>query len=211
LEANNQVSHESVPNVSILPNTQIPNEKQVQVGPMRHNKEVQEPNLEQIYTTDSLGNTLTWGDQKIPELVDEVADIYVISYNQKRKAIIQRTVKKRRITLDHSILVTTEENLINISYAQMTELIDMGKALLDDTLDRARRDEKELATVLKELEHLHHLAEYYKGATQTTVYLKGEFRGVYNEFKKERHLLTENATKFQEDTLMALTTCKEME
>jgi hypothetical protein len=54
-----------------------------------------------------LGNTLTWGDQKIPEPVDEVADIYEISYDQKRKAIIQRTIKKRRVTLDCSILITT--------------------------------------------------------------------------------------------------------
>jgi hypothetical protein len=43
------------------------------------------------------------------------------------------------------------------------------------------------------------------------VYLKGEFKRVYNEFKKERHLLTENIVEFQEDTLMALVTCKEME
>jgi hypothetical protein len=69
-------------------------EQQVEAGPMRHNEEVQEPNLEQIYTTGSLGNMLTWGDQQIPELVDEVADIYAISYDQKRKAIVQRTAKK---------------------------------------------------------------------------------------------------------------------
>jgi hypothetical protein len=37
---------------------------------------------------------LTWGDQQIPEPVDEVADIYVISYDQKRKAIIQRIQRK---------------------------------------------------------------------------------------------------------------------
>jgi hypothetical protein len=65
--------------------------------------------LEQVYTTGSLGNTLTWGDQQIPEPVDEVADIHAISYDRKRKAIIQRTTKKRRITLDRSILITTEE------------------------------------------------------------------------------------------------------
>jgi hypothetical protein len=91
-------------------------------------------------------------------LVDEVEDIYVISYDQKRKAIVQRTTKKRRITLDHSILVTTEENLINTTDAQTFELIGVGKALSDATLDRAKRDEKELATALKELEHLRHLA-----------------------------------------------------
>jgi hypothetical protein len=41
--------------------------------------------------------------------------------------------------------------------------------------------------------------------------MKGEFVRVYNKFKKERHLLNENIAEFQEDTLMALTTCKEME
>ena len=56
-----------------------------------------------------------------------------------------------------------------------------------------------------------HLVEYYKGTTQTVVYLKYEFSRVYNEFKKERHMLIENIVEFQEDTLMALETCKEME
>jgi len=56
-----------------------------------------------------------------------------------------------------------------------------------------------------------HLVEYYKSTTQIVVYLKSEFDGVYNEFKKERHLLTANVVEFQEDTLMALTMCKKME
>jgi hypothetical protein len=108
-------------------------------------------------------------------------------------------------------MVTTEENLINTADARTSELIGIGKSLSDAAQDRARRDEKELADTREELEHLHHLVKYYKGATQTTVYLKEEFNGVYNEFKKERHLLTENIVEFQEDTLMALATCKEME
>jgi hypothetical protein len=62
-------------------------------------------------------------------LVDEVADIYVISYDQKRKAIVQRTAKKKKITMDHSILVTTEEILINKTYAHTSELIGMGRSL----------------------------------------------------------------------------------
>jgi hypothetical protein len=81
-----------------------------------------------------LGNKLTWGAQQIPEPVDEVVDIYAISYSQKRKAIIQRTVKKRRISLDHSILVTIEENFINTGDTWTSELIGVGKALSDATL-----------------------------------------------------------------------------
>jgi len=195
LKTNEKVSHESVPDVSILPITQISDEQQGEAGPTRHNEEVQEPNIEQIYTIGSLGNKLTWGNQQIPDLVDKVADIYVISYDQKRKDIVQRTAKKIRITLDHS-MVTIEENLINTADAWMSKLIGLGKALSDATLDRARRDKKELDATLKELEHLRHLVEYYKGATQTVVYMKSEFGGVYNELKKERHLLTANIAEF---------------
>jgi len=67
--------------------------------------------------------------------------------------------------LDHSILVTTDENLISTADARTSEQINIGKSLLDDTLDRARRGEKELASSLKELEQFFHLFEYYKGAT----------------------------------------------
>jgi hypothetical protein len=74
---------------------------------------------------------LTWGDQQTPNSVDEVADIYAISYDQKRKAIIQRTAKKRKITVDHSILVTIEESLINTIDARMSKLIGMRISLSD--------------------------------------------------------------------------------
>ena len=98
-----------------------------------------------------MGNNFTWGDQQIPDLVDEVADMYAISYDQKRKAIIQRTAKKRRITLDQSIIVVIEEKLINTTDTRMSELIGVGKSLSKATQDGARRDEKDLATTQKDL------------------------------------------------------------
>ena len=82
--------------------------------------------------------------------------------------------------------------MINIVDAFMSKMIGVERALSDAAQDRARRDERELANTLKELEHLHHLVEYYKGATQTVTYLKSEFSGIHNEYKKERNLLTEN-------------------
>jgi hypothetical protein len=82
---------------------------------------------------------LTWGDQQIPEPVDEVADIQAISYDQKRKSIMKRTTKKRRLTLDHSILITTKEKLISTEHAKTSELIDTGMEITDATLDREKR------------------------------------------------------------------------
>jgi hypothetical protein len=206
-----QVSIESIPDTSISLDTQIPDKRQTEVGPSEHNEEVQEPDIEQIYTTRSLGNTLTWGDQQIPEPVDEVADIYAITYDRKRKAIVQWTTKKRRITLDRSILTTTEEDLINTENARTSELIGVGRAISDATLDREKKMKRNLAATLKELEHLRHLAKYYQDTTQATVYLRSEFQEAYRKFTNERHLFTARIVELQEDTLMALATCKDME
>jgi hypothetical protein len=172
--------------------------------PSEHMEEVQEPSLEQIYTVGSLGNMLTWGDQQIPEPMDEVVDIQAISYDQKRKSIVKRTTKKRRLTLDHSILITTEEKLISTEHAKTSELIGTGMEITDATLDREKRDEEELVIVLKELEHLCHLEKYYQDSTQAMVFLRSEFQDAYSKFTNERHLFTAGIANFQEDTLMAL-------
>jgi hypothetical protein len=81
----------------------------------------------------------------------------------------------------------------------------------DNTLERAKKDEKELAITLKELEHLHYLAKYYQDTTQATGYLRSEFKEAYCKFTNERHLFTAKIDELQEDTLMALMMCKDME
>jgi hypothetical protein len=154
---------------------------------------------------------LTWGDQQIPEPMDEFVDIHAIVYERKRKYIMQRTTKKRRITLDRSILITTEENLINTEHAKMSEFIDVGMEITDATLDREKRDEEELPVALKELENLCHLEKYYQDTTHVAVFLRSEFKEAYNKFIDEQHLFTARIVELQEDTLMALATCKDME
>jgi hypothetical protein len=94
-----------------------------------------------------------------------VTNIQTIAYERKRKAIMKRTTKKRRLTLDSSILITTEEKLISTKHAKTSELIGTRMEITDATLDRARKDEEELATTLKELEHLRHLEKYYQDST----------------------------------------------
>jgi hypothetical protein len=117
--------------------------------------------------------------------VDEVADIHAISYDRKRKAIIERTTKNRRISLDHSNFITTEEHLINTEHAKTFELIGVGMAIIDATLDKAKRDEEELAATLQELEHLHHLEKYYQDTTQVAVFLRSKFQDAYKRFTDE--------------------------
>jgi hypothetical protein len=43
------------------------------------------------------------------------------------------------------------------------------------------------------------------------VYLRREFKEAYNKFTDERHLFTASIVELQEDTLMELVTCKDME
>jgi hypothetical protein len=45
--------------------------------------------------------------------MDEVTKIQAISYDRKRKSIMRRTTKKRRLTMDNVILITTKEKLLN--------------------------------------------------------------------------------------------------
>jgi hypothetical protein len=135
-----QVSTDPNPNASISIGTQFLDERQTKVRPSKHRKEVQELSIEQVYTIENLSNTLTWGDQQILEPVEEVSDIHAITYDQKRKSIIHRTTKKRRITLDCSILITIEENLIKTEHAKTSELISERIEIIDATLERDKRD-----------------------------------------------------------------------
>jgi hypothetical protein len=48
---------------------------------------------------------------------------------------MKRTTKKIRLMLDSSILMTTEEKLLNTKHAKTSELIDAGMAITDAMLD----------------------------------------------------------------------------
>jgi hypothetical protein len=43
------------------------------------------------------------------------------------------------------------------------------------------------------------------------VYLRSEFQEAYRKFTYERHLFTKRIIELQDNTLMALVTCKDME
>jgi hypothetical protein len=47
----------------------------------------------------------------------------------------------------------------------MTELIGVGMAIIDAALDRAKKEEEEVVSMRKELDHLCHQAEYYQNST----------------------------------------------
>jgi hypothetical protein len=58
-----------------LDGTLLADEQRPKAEPSDHIKEVQELILENIHIVGSLRNTLTWGEQQIPKLIDEVIDI----------------------------------------------------------------------------------------------------------------------------------------
>jgi hypothetical protein len=103
---------------------------------------------------------------------------------------MKRTNKKRRLTLDSSILITKKEKLISTEHAKTSKLIGAGMAITYATLDRERKYEEELVIVLKELEHLRHLEKYYQDSTQAMVFLRSEFQDAYGKFTNELHHFT---------------------
>jgi hypothetical protein len=119
---------------------------------------------------------------------------------------MKRTTKKRRLTLNNYVLITTKEKLISMEHAKMSELIDAGMEITDAILDRVRKYEEEMAAALKELEHLHHLEKCYQDSTQAMMFLRSEFQYAYSKFMSEWNLFTAGIVDFQVDTLMALAT-----
>jgi hypothetical protein len=67
---------------------------------------------------------------------------------------MRRTIKKSNLMLDSTFLITIEETLFDIENAKMNELIGVGMAITDATLDKEKQDKREVATMKKELDHL---------------------------------------------------------
>jgi hypothetical protein len=55
--------------------------------------------------------------------MDEVVNIQQIIYDRKRKDVMRRKTKKRRLTLDNKLLITTKETLLNRENAKTTNMI----------------------------------------------------------------------------------------
>jgi hypothetical protein len=122
--------------------------------------------LEHFHTPGSLGNSLSWGDQPIPEPVDEVVDVQAIAYDRKRQVVVRRIGKKRRLTLDNVMLITMEETLLDDKKSKVSELLGACMAISSATMDKEREDEREYDSMRVELVQLRHQVEYYQDTTQ---------------------------------------------
>jgi hypothetical protein len=100
--------------------------------------------MEHFYTSGSLGNILSWGDQQILEPIDEVFDVQDISYDNKIKAVMKRHVKRRSFTLDSTMFVTTDETLFDTENTKVSELLGVGMSITNATLDRVKRMNEKL-------------------------------------------------------------------
>jgi hypothetical protein len=66
---------------------------------------------------------LSWGDQQIQESIDEVENFHAISYDKKRQVVVKRIRKKRRITIDSAVVITTKETLLDTRKSKVSELL----------------------------------------------------------------------------------------
>jgi oligoribonuclease (3'-5' exoribonuclease) len=72
---------------------------------------------------------------------------------------MRRTIKKRKLMLDRMLFITTKETLFDTESDKVTDLIRVGMAITDATLDRLKRDERKVVTMKKELDHMQNQAE----------------------------------------------------
>jgi len=99
--------------------------------------------------------------------------------------------------LDRSILINIEEKFISMEHTKTSELIGARMDITNSTLDKTKSDEEDMDVVLKELEHLCHLAKYYQDSTQATVFLRREFQEAYSKFMNEQHIFTARIVELQ--------------
>ena len=67
---------------------------------------------------------------------------------------MRRIFKKRKCTLDRTMFITTEETLFYTESYNIIDLVRAWMAITDATLDREKRDEREVSSMKKELDHL---------------------------------------------------------
>jgi hypothetical protein len=58
--------------------------------------------------------------------MDDIVHIQEIANDRKRKVIMQRTTKKRRLNLEISILIITDDKFISTENAKTSDLIGVG-------------------------------------------------------------------------------------
>jgi hypothetical protein len=133
---------------------------------------------------------LSWGDQPIPHLVEDVVDLESFSYDKKKKSIVKRTHRKRKVTLDSGVLSTTEEVIIDTKKDKMSQLYSIGLAISHASYDKAIMEERELEQARVEIASLKHQVQYHQ-----------EAGGVTN-FKKDLLEVHDRCLKVQEDLVM---------
>jgi hypothetical protein len=124
----------------------------------------QDPISEHFYTPGSVRNILSWGDQPIHQPVEEVANLESFAYDRKRRSIVKRTQRKRKITLDNSVLCTFEEVIINTKKEKMSQLFSVGLVISHASLDKVVAKERELEQVKQEVASLKYQVQYYQEA-----------------------------------------------
>jgi hypothetical protein len=111
--------------------------------------------------------------------LDEVVDIEAIAYEHKIQLVVKRTTRKRNITLDNTMFITTEETLLDSEKYKVSKILGEGVAISQSTIDRAKEDEMEVHSMRRYLERLRHQVEYYSNANQEVILLRVEFLEEY--------------------------------
>jgi hypothetical protein len=158
-----------------------------------------------------LRNILSWGDQPIPQPVEEVVDLELFTYDKKHKYIVKRTHRKRKVTLDkwggeHM----TEEVIIDTKKAKASQLYSTGLAISHASYDKALVEEKELEQARTEIASLKHQVQYHQEVGGETNF-KADLLEIHGRRLEVQKDLIMKAVALQEESLLFGITYKDIQ
>jgi hypothetical protein len=76
-------------------------------------EKIKETTIEKFHIPGCLRNILSWGDQLVPQPIDEVVNLDSLAYDRKLKSIIRRMRWKINLIVYSGILCTFEEAILD--------------------------------------------------------------------------------------------------
>jgi hypothetical protein len=88
------------------------------------------------------GKYASMGSSTNPKPIDKFVDIEAITCDKKRRVFVTRTSRKRNMSLDNIMVINTEETLLDVKKAKVSEFLGEGVAISHATSDREIKYER---------------------------------------------------------------------
>jgi hypothetical protein len=99
------------------------------------------------------------------------------------------------------VVYTIEENLFNMTKANLSDIVSTGMAIPHTTIDKSRVNEVEVEIMKKELEFLRNQVDYYHGYYSVVGKFKEDIQEEDHRHAQVRMKFVPKVAELQEETL----------